>query len=119
MRTLVDFGPQEACKRVEKLGDRLAEIESMIDWDAFRPILSGMYANTSERSGRPNIDEVLMLKLLVLPQWYGLPDPELERRVADRLSFWILRSLPVTIPDSLHTLKLTLETARFVRLTVK
>ena len=28
-----------------------------------------------------------MVKLLVLQQWYGLSDPELEQQVDDRLSF--------------------------------
>jgi len=54
MRTLVDFGLNEAYERVKKLGDRLNEIGLMTDWTAFRPILGGMYANKSERSGRPN-----------------------------------------------------------------
>jgi IS5 family transposase len=31
-----------------------------------------MYDNMSERGGGPNIDEVVMVKLLVLQQWYGL-----------------------------------------------
>jgi IS5 family transposase len=99
MKTLVEFGLQEAYKQVGKLGDRLGEIEAMIDWVSFRPILSGMYVNKSERGGRPNIDEVLMLKLLVLQQWYGLSDPELERQVADRLSFRKFLGFPETIPD--------------------
>lgn len=99
MKTLVDFGLQEAYKQMAKLGDRLGEIESMIDWTSFRPILSGMYANKTERGGRPNIDEVIMLKLLVLQQWYGLSDPELERQVADRLSFRKFLGFPETIPD--------------------
>lgn len=99
MKTLVGFGLQEAYKQIEKLGDRLGEIESMIDWTSFRPLLSGMYANKTERGGRPNIDEVLMLKLLVLQQWYGLSDPELERQVADRLSFRKFLGFPETIPD--------------------
>jgi IS5 family transposase len=58
-----------------------------------------MYRNHTERGGRPNKDEVLMLKLLVLQQWYGLSDPELERQVADRLSFMKFLRLPETIPD--------------------
>jgi hypothetical protein len=32
MKTLINFGLQEAYKQMEKLGDRLGEIESMIDW---------------------------------------------------------------------------------------
>jgi IS5 family transposase len=78
----------EAYKRVERLGDRLAEIESAIDWEAFvRPIVGDMFDNRSERGGRPNIDEVVMVKLLVLQQWHGLSDPELEKQAADKLSF--------------------------------
>ena len=65
MKLLMDFGLKEAYKRVERLGNRLAEIESMVDWEAFRPIVGDMYDNRSERGGRPNIDEVVMVKLLV------------------------------------------------------
>jgi len=99
MKTFVDFALKEAYKRVEQLGDRLAEIESVIDWKAFRPIVSDMYDNRSERGGRPNIDEVVMVKLLVLQQWHGLSDPELEKQVADRLSFRKFLGFPEDIPD--------------------
>jgi IS5 family transposase len=57
-----------------------------------------MYGNKTERGGRPNIDEVLMLKLLVLQQWYGLSYPELERQVADRRSFRKFLGLPKPSP---------------------
>jgi IS5 family transposase len=59
---------------------------SLIDWEAFRSIVGGMYDNRSERGGRPNIDEVIMVKLLVLQQWHGLSDPELEKQIADRIA---------------------------------
>ena len=58
-----------------------------------------MYDNRSERGGRPNIDEVVMIKLLVLQQWYGLSDPELERQAVDRLSFMNFLGFPEGIPD--------------------
>jgi len=89
----------EAYKRVAQLGDKLAEIESLLDWEAFRPIVAELYDNKSERGGRPNTDEVLMVKLLVLQQWHGLSDPELEKQVADRLSFRKFLGFPHTIPD--------------------
>jgi hypothetical protein len=47
---------KEAYKRVEQLGDRLAEIKSLMDWEAFLsagPIVGDMYDNRSERGGRP------------------------------------------------------------------
>jgi hypothetical protein len=65
MKTLIGFGQKEAYKRVEQRGDRLAEIKSLMDWEAFRPIVGDMYGNRSERSGRPNIDVVVIVKLLV------------------------------------------------------
>ena len=99
MKTLIGFGQKEAYKRVEQLGDRLAEIKSLMDWEAFRPIVGDMYDNRSERGGRPNIDEVVMVKLLVLQQWYGLSDPELERQAVDRLSFMNFLGFPEDIPD--------------------
>jgi len=99
MKTLMDFGLKEAYKRVEQLGDRLAEIKSLMDWEAFRPIVGDMYDNKSEQGGRPNIDEVVMIKLLVLQQWYGLSDLELERQAADRLSFIKFLGFSEDIPD--------------------
>ncbi len=99
MKTLIGFGQKEAYKRVAQLGDRLAEIKSLMDWEAFRPIVGDMYDNRSERGGRPNIDEVVMVKLLVLQQWYGLSDPELERQAVDRLSFMNFLGFPEDIPD--------------------
>jgi hypothetical protein len=63
----------EAYRRVERFGDRLAEIGSMVDWEAsVSPDRGDMYDNRSERGCGPNIDEVVMGKLLVLPQWHGL-----------------------------------------------
>ena len=40
-----------------------------------------------------------MVKLLVLQSWYGPSDPELERQVADRLSFQRFLGFPETLPD--------------------
>ena len=36
---------RQAYKEVERLGDRLAEAEPLIDWEAFRPTLAGFYMN--------------------------------------------------------------------------
>jgi IS5 family transposase len=99
MKSLTDYAFNEEYKRVKRLGDKLGEIGSTIDWDAFRPILDGMYNNRSERGGRPNVDEIIMVKLLVLQQWYGLSDPEIEKQVTDRISFRKFLDFPDKIPD--------------------
>lgn len=88
-----------AYKNVQKLGDRLARVDALIDWEAFRPIVAGLYKNDGPQGGRPNIDEVVMVKLLVLQSWYGLSDPELERQVADRISFQRFLGFPESPPD--------------------
>jgi IS5 family transposase len=58
-----------------------------------------MFDNRSEKGGRPNIDEVVMIKALVIQQWYGLSDPELERQATDRISFRKFLWFPDVIPD--------------------
>ena len=90
---------RQAYENVKKNGDRLAEAEKQVDWEAFRPIIKPMYTNDTPRGGRPNTDEVLMVKLLVLQAWYGLSDPELERQVDDRLSFQRFLGFPEKAPD--------------------
>ncbi len=99
MNNLSDFAFREEYKRYAKLGDRLAEVDPLIDWDAFRPIVADMFDNTSIKGGRPNIDEVIMIKMLVLQAWHGLSDPELERQVMDRISFRRFLGFPDTVPD--------------------
>jgi IS5 family transposase len=90
---------RQAYKDVEKLGDRLAEVELLIDWEKFRPILQGLFDNQGPQGGRPNVDPVLMVKMLVLQAWYGLSDPELERQASDRISFRRFLGYPEAIPD--------------------
>jgi IS5 family transposase len=80
-------------------GDPLAEAEKQIDWEAFRPIIKPMYTNDTPRGGRPNTDEVLMVKLLVLQAWYGLSDPELERQALNRIDFQHFLGFPGNAPD--------------------
>ena len=84
---LTNFAFKEEYKRLENLGDKLSEIESLIDWKPFCPIIAEMYNNKTELGGRPNLDEIVMLKMLVLQQWHGLSDPELERQATGRISF--------------------------------
>ena len=100
MDSLKAFFLREVYKETRKLGDRLAPVDSLIDWEAFRPIVQGLYDNRGPRGGRPNVDEVVMVKLLVLQEWYGLSDPELERQVVDRISFRRFLGYPERVPDS-------------------
>ncbi len=79
---------------------RLSQISDLIDWAPIRCILEEMYDNKSERGGRPNCDVILMFKILILQQWYGLSDLEIERQMADRISFMAFLGFPDPFPDS-------------------
>jgi len=90
---------REIYKKVQKQGDKLAEIEPHINWDAFTPINQSLYTNNTPRGGRPNVDPVVMMKLLVLQEWYGLSDPELERQSLNRIDFMHFLGYPEKAPD--------------------
>jgi IS5 family transposase len=51
--------------RVEELGDKLAEIDPLIDWEVFRPIIREMYDNHTEHGGRHNNDEDVGFTIVV------------------------------------------------------
>jgi len=79
MKTFTSFTLNNEYKCLEKPGDKLAEVNRLIDRRVFRPIVKGMYKNQTERGGRPNMEGRLVIRLLMLQQWYGLSGPELER----------------------------------------
>jgi transposase, IS5 family len=55
MKTLTDFALTEEYKLLESVGDKLAEIASLIDWKTFRIILEYMYINKTVSGGRPKL----------------------------------------------------------------
>jgi IS5 family transposase len=53
MESFSDYFMNKQYDRVKELGDKLAKINPLIDWEAFRLIVRGMYDNHSERGVRP------------------------------------------------------------------
>jgi len=100
MNSFISFGLHQAYNRLSKVGDPLSQVNSLLDWEQFRSITEDLYDNKTEKGGHPNIDSVLMIKILVLQQWYGLSDQAMERGISDRLSFMKFLGFPETIPDS-------------------
>lgn len=100
MDSLITFALRKKYESMEKVGDPLADIGCLLDWERFRPFLSDMYDNKSEKGGRPNYDEILMIKVLILGQWYGLTDKALEREISDKISFMNFLGFPEKAPDS-------------------
>ena len=96
---LYHTGLSELYKEIETLGDPLTGISDRIDFERIRPILSDLYVNDTEKGGRPNYDPVLMVKRLLLQQWYNLSDPQIEREIRDRISFMNFLGYPEELPD--------------------
>jgi len=98
----MSYGLRQAYEQLAKLGDPLAgvNVNDLLDWERFRPIAEELYNNKTERGGHPNIDCVLMIKILVLQHWYSLSDQRMERELASNISFINFLGFPETIPDS-------------------
>ena len=96
---LLQTGLSELYRNVENLGDPLSGIGNRIDFERIRNILADLYENDTEKGGRPNYDPVLMVKILLLQQWYNLSDPQVEREINDRISFMKFLGFPEKLPD--------------------
>ena len=70
----------------EELGrnKRLDRIDEMLDWDPVARLVSAIHSSTR---GAPSYRPLVMVKVLLLEQWYTLSDPEMEEALGDRLSF--------------------------------
>lgn len=64
--------------------EKLSRIDSLIDWEALRPLLKGV---RDASTGRPPYQALPMVKALYLQALYDLSDPGLEEALLDRLSF--------------------------------
>jgi len=76
----------------------LERINELLDWTALAGIVDQLHAS---RHGAPAYPPLVMLKALLLSQWYGLSDPATEEALADRLSFrrFCGLSLHDAVPD--------------------
>ena len=80
------YDPQDS--RLNKLGDPLARLGEVVDWEPFRPLLERVRpTERKSNAGAPRRDEVLMFKGLVIQHLYGLSDEQLEYQIEDRRSF--------------------------------
>ena len=70
--------------------DPLVEINAVVPWDEFRPLLERAWRKPDEarksRAGRKPTNAVLIFKTLVPSAPYILPDDQTRYQVRDRLS---------------------------------
>jgi IS5 family transposase len=77
---------------------QLERIAALVDWAPFARLLAEVYAAPV---GRPSYGPLVLLKCLLLQQWYRLSDPGLEEALLDRLSFrrFVGLALADPVPD--------------------
>lgn len=97
------FDKENKLLRLTQLKDPLVKLDNCIDWEQFRPILDACSPSKEvNKGGRPGFDKVMMFKLLILQQLFGISDDSLEFQITDRFSFMRFAGLNETnkIPDS-------------------
>ena len=52
MDSLIDFALKRGYERLQKLGKRLNDIDKLIDWKLFRPIISELFDNKGENDAK-------------------------------------------------------------------
>ena len=72
----------------EMLGERakgkLDRINELVDWSRLTVIVKNIH---DAAEGRPAFPPLVLVKALLLAQWYSLSDPQLEEALQDRISF--------------------------------
>ena len=96
---LVNYGLRERYEQLKKRGDRLDDMKKIIDWESLRPLLKDLFTNDTEQGGRPNYDEILMVKILFLQSIYNIVDESMETEIYDSVRFINFLDYPERVPD--------------------
>ena len=97
------FDWQQRFEELDKGGDPLVKLNTLVDWETFRPTLEMLrQKERKSNAGRKPFDVVVMFKILILQSLYNLSDDQTEFQIRDRLSF--MRFLGLTlggrVPDA-------------------
>ncbi len=96
-----DFAERQ--KKLLATRDFLEQINRIVAWEAFRPVLdAALKRSARDKGGRPPYDAVLMFQVLVLQALYNLSDEQTEYQILDRLSFMKFLGLELQdkVPDA-------------------
>lgn len=108
MRQAGLFGLADHLKRLSAHGDPLEELDRIVDFEAFRPVLvTALAYGDGAKGGRPPYDPVAMLKVLVLAAQNNVADGRMEYLIRDRLSWlrFLGFDLGASTPDA-NTIRL-------------
>ena len=90
----MSFAQYEMLGRLQE-DNVLLKINRLINWQAFRPILTGLYQREkSNAGGQIPHDALMMFKAILLCQWHSLSDPKLEAALRVRIDFILFCGIP-------------------------
>ena len=82
------FADEHHRKKIDSLGDPLADIELHIDFAALAAEVDRVAPRTvSAQGGRPPYPTETMVRILVLKRLYNLSDEQMEYQLLDRMSY--------------------------------
>lgn len=87
-------------KRIEK-NKFFKHIKQIIDWQSLEKEVDKIYKKGTSVDGRPSYPGILLFKMLLIQQWYGLSDEGVEEMVNDSLSAMTFCNLSLEddVPD--------------------
>jgi len=98
------FNEPERMEKITKLGDPLEQLNRIVNWKIFEPVLEeAIPREKSEKGGRPPIENLLAFKTLVIKRLYNLSYDQTEFQINDRISF--MRFLGLVIGDRIPDAK--------------
>jgi len=89
--------------KISKLGDTLEQLNSIVNWLIFLPVLEqAIPRGPQPKGGRPPFDTLLMFKILVIKRLYNLSLDQTEYQINCRLDFMRFLGLDMgsTVPDA-------------------
>ena len=83
------FEEEFTIKALSEMGNPLELLSKLVDFEMFRPSLEDVLIKKDCKTlaGRPQIDVVLMFKVIFLQRYYGLGDHQIQYQIIDRTSF--------------------------------
>ena len=96
----LNYGVSAKCEEFAKYTNSLHEMGEKIDWESLRPIFQDLYVNDTVKGRRPNIDPIIMVKVLFIQSIYNLVDEQAEKELHNRIDFMHFLGFPDAIPDS-------------------
>jgi hypothetical protein len=82
------FDEQDRLEKLSRQGDPVEKLNTVIDWEMFRPQLRRCFKKEPKGpGGRPPFVYVMMFRVLILQRLYNLSDEQMQYQILDRLSF--------------------------------